>query len=164
MVYQGIPSELRDSVELLRREFGDTFYSRDGEEFSQYVALEILRSTPGSGYNAPTQYSFTKEAIRDLNKPKNIQPMKKAKWGEKPYTFDPKQVNGQVRRLIPYMNEFVRYFGDKTFTSNDLTSFVEEFGIRSTAGLVRVLYESGVIRRLDGNYRLTQSTLDNFGD
>lgn len=168
-VYNGIPQDLRSGLELLHRDLGPVFYSRSDEEFQKYVELGILRRMPGSAPNSPAEYRFVASALEDLNgaRPK---PAKELPWEENPYTFDPARTRGQMIKLAPYMEDFVRHFAGKTITHSEFLEFIEGFRIGSPSNLLYELYKTGILSRLkktnskSNQYRLTKGVLDKFGD
>jgi len=135
-VYNGIPDELRESVLLLYKDFGTMFLARETEEreegepdLNKLSELGILHQTPGSSSNAPSEYRFVPEALRDIEGSLRISPSKNYEWGERSYTFDPKKVSTQIRLFMPYMEEFIESFSGRTFTHRDFSQFTEGIDI-----------------------------------
>ena len=171
-VYNGIPDELRESVLRLYKDFGTRFLSRGREELDRFSELGILHRTPGSSPNAPSEYRFVPEALREIETLLGRIRSSETEWEEKPYTFDSRKADGQIRLFMPYREEFIELFSGRTFTHRDFLQFIATEGIkdfRYSNMTLHALFLRGLLRKRGYRYRqveyeITDAALKAFVD
>ncbi len=165
--YSSMSQDVKRKVKELYTDFrAGPFYARNNAEFDELTRLGVLQSVPGSTPNSPTEYRFIPEVLKELGIEEE-KPVQEVSWEERPYKFNPEKSEGQIRKLVPHMERFIRYFGTNAFTTHDFTDFAEDLDIWSPSGLLTVMYHKGILSRLKAEktqYKFTGTALEKFGD
>lgn len=173
--YRCIPDNIKTRLMEMYEELGASFSTTDndynGLGYDMLVSLRILEIQDSNPGTRIINYRFKSEAKREIEESLRKSSSESPRWTRKPYSpIDPEKAKGQLELFMPYIKEFIKYIGDRHFTSRDVSEFAAERNINNfyyPPTVVAALFNNGYTEKIERSeptmYRFLKDVLEALG-